>query len=893
MVFLIVLLTAMMLPPVCRTSMAQGSGASVIMAEGLLHFAEGLAGVYIKGKWGFVDKTGNQVIPPIFDEILNFRQDYAAARVGMRWGFINKKGNFVINPNFEGARNFSDGLAPVKKGELWGCIDEKGKLVIDYSFEDIKMFNNGLAPAKRTGKWGFIDKKGKFILDRIWLDAWEFSEDLAAVMNLENQWGYINRKGKFVIEAQFDNAGSFSDGLAPVMDDTKWGYINKKGKFEINPQYDGANFFSEKLAAVQAEGKWGYVNNKGKIVIPFIYDAAGNFNAARALVEKDGASFYIDDEGKNVMGIKVAKEAKPAQADMPSTLSVPVANVSPKRIGGVASSLSFEFLKAMIKGAGSKTGESLAGWAMGAMGIGEKTGGMGEIQDELNDIKNQLNMIANGITQIQSQLAQTNCDLQAAMTADAVAAIQSNASKLNDLMNPASKADWKKEIVPWASGIAQQDSNVEKALYQINAILNQPAPGAKGGIAACSVAQLSQWKNALDEDSYYAMMHAFTNFFMAYQVQALNILTEAYHIMAVDNYGLDKLNDPKLVQSVCSQSSMSNSYNCTHPDSLLNTTYANLKNQIKAVGAGYASGSNNQIAQEGYVSGASFTPSNIAWLRSLDFAPADGCSKPLGHSPCGSTVGTTNPLQVTDFLGYKNWMIANYFIWNNLLKTDKSGGRKLSDLMYERGLGYLDGNQNPVKPQNLAILTGDNVKTYWTVICTQPNTGIEEYFKQYRDALCFMDTSFTTVNGQRWPLCDGLGGQPLSDLLADMVKYETKHSAPSICDDPCWVFRGSSNWSWSSGSTPGLVYVRRKAIACSDIYRVQTTQDTMWLPNDGNNGYTTPTYRWPVLDISKITCKTDPDTQKPYVSKNPAGVYTMCGDDFEKWLATWIPPLTN
>lgn len=314
-IFIIFLLTALTSPPSCRTAVAQEVQAAVIVAEEILHFAEGLAGVYINGKWGFFDASGKQVIQPIFDEVLSFHDNYAAARINKRWGFIDKKGKFVINPNFEGARNFSEGLAPVKKGNLWGCIDEKGRLVLDYSFEDIKMFNGGLAPAKRVGKWGFIDKKGNFVLERVWLDAWEFSENLAAVKTLENLWGYINKKGKFVIEAQFDDAGSFSDGLAAVLEDTKWGYINKKGKFEINPQYDDAHFFSEKLAAVKTGDRWGYVDRKGKLAIPFTFETPGEFSGGMAAVGKDGDTIFIDSKGNRILNnIK----GKPAQKNLGS-----------------------------------------------------------------------------------------------------------------------------------------------------------------------------------------------------------------------------------------------------------------------------------------------------------------------------------------------------------------------------------------------------------------------------------------------------------------------------------------------------------------------------------------------------------------------------------------------
>jgi WG containing repeat len=48
---------------------------------------------------------------------------------GGRWGYINKTGNFVIQPLFRQAYNFSGGLALVIVGNRVGYIDKTGKYV--------------------------------------------------------------------------------------------------------------------------------------------------------------------------------------------------------------------------------------------------------------------------------------------------------------------------------------------------------------------------------------------------------------------------------------------------------------------------------------------------------------------------------------------------------------------------------------------------------------------------------------------------------------------------------------------------------------------------------------------------------------------------------------------
>ena len=50
-------------------------------------------------KWGFIDRTGKTVIPPIYDFATSFQSGLAAVKIADKRGYIDHEGNFVWAPS--------------------------------------------------------------------------------------------------------------------------------------------------------------------------------------------------------------------------------------------------------------------------------------------------------------------------------------------------------------------------------------------------------------------------------------------------------------------------------------------------------------------------------------------------------------------------------------------------------------------------------------------------------------------------------------------------------------------------------------------------------------------------------------------------------------------------
>lgn len=260
--------------------------------EKVKKFQEGLAAAGArdgrKDGWGYIDRTGRRVIEGPYDFADDFSEGLAGVEIDNKYGFINRRGETVVPPRFDlrsegkhpsrtvSSGRFIEGLACVSIGGLYGYIDRTGEFAIPPQFAVAQDFSEGLAWAvSRDGRTkGWIDKRGRWAVTAVrgkglsfslsWLSysqerrEWKFSEGLAPFLTYDGErvlHGYLNRSGEVVIAPiETSEIGPFVGGLARVtfyeQSDSKpgkaIGYVDKAGRF--------------------IEEKYGYIDRTGRFV---------------------------------------------------------------------------------------------------------------------------------------------------------------------------------------------------------------------------------------------------------------------------------------------------------------------------------------------------------------------------------------------------------------------------------------------------------------------------------------------------------------------------------------------------------------------------------------------------------------------------------------------------
>jgi len=268
-----------------------------------------------KGKYGYIDATGNYIIQPVFEYAGPFYQGYAVARKSGKFGLINEKGEFVVNPVYDNAiYHAPDGKFTVSTGGKWGVIDVKGNIVLPFNFLYLSVYNEGYIVAVQKiyeskslkgkacpliyndkgelvsseddcddelyflpgkfnkhglysiGGWPMV-REGKLILaesdyyeENIALDiATNKIRTLSGLVAADSYYGI--REGLLAVnevEDGFINRGYYVD-LSDKADNSSYKVI-------FDYEFDNVHPFFNGVAAIERDKKWSFINREGEII---------------------------------------------------------------------------------------------------------------------------------------------------------------------------------------------------------------------------------------------------------------------------------------------------------------------------------------------------------------------------------------------------------------------------------------------------------------------------------------------------------------------------------------------------------------------------------------------------------------------------------------------------
>ncbi|HEX8529508.1 MAG TPA: WG repeat-containing protein, partial [Cytophagales bacterium] len=128
----------------------------------------GIRTVKRHGKYGFLDTTGREVLPPAFDD-MDYDSSYFwgnRRRVGRdgRFGFVDTyTGRLVVPLRYEGSLPSRDSTCWLKLNGKWGLVSRSGRTLVPFQYDQAGAFSEGLARVGKGGKAGHVNGRGEVV----------------------------------------------------------------------------------------------------------------------------------------------------------------------------------------------------------------------------------------------------------------------------------------------------------------------------------------------------------------------------------------------------------------------------------------------------------------------------------------------------------------------------------------------------------------------------------------------------------------------------------------------------------------------------------------------------------------------------------------------------------
>ena len=157
--------------------------------------------------WGLARADGTWLVEPKFQQVDALIDGLARVTLNGKVGFIDRTGNLAIAPVFEKAWWFTPGVdrTSALRDGVFGVIDRTGAWVFRTDYQQIH-------PAKAPGN----DRQSEIVFD------WHFEKD--------DRWGLMDLDGRVVIGADFDQTIQYcADGRLVAYRNKEWLYYKADG----------------------------------------------------------------------------------------------------------------------------------------------------------------------------------------------------------------------------------------------------------------------------------------------------------------------------------------------------------------------------------------------------------------------------------------------------------------------------------------------------------------------------------------------------------------------------------------------------------------------------------------------------------------------------------------
>lgn len=292
-------------------------------------------------KRGIVDKQGNVIVPPIYDDISTIslgNRNFLKVKNKEKYGIVNLEGKVILPAEFEYIDEINNNYLVITPQRKVGLYDKNGNNILPVKYKWISQTSSQnssvLILKEDESSFNFLDQNNEiilpenvieygYVLDEGKLKSPIGTSGMLYVKNKAGKFGLLDEKsGTLNVPMVYDEiiqctSSDEATSYFSVRKSNKYGLINEHNKELIPIKYDTVNltfaistsFLNENnetknqandFQVVVAKGKkYGTVNLKDEVVIPFKYSFLQRISYSGLFKAKTGKQYQIiNKEGK-------------------------------------------------------------------------------------------------------------------------------------------------------------------------------------------------------------------------------------------------------------------------------------------------------------------------------------------------------------------------------------------------------------------------------------------------------------------------------------------------------------------------------------------------------------------------------------------------------------------
>lgn len=279
-----------------------------------------------ENKYGYIDKTGEIAIPPLFDRVENFKESYAAVKFAGKWGIIDTKGEivtpFIFDSIVPNSLNSKEGYFKAVRHGKQGLVNLNGNTIIPFKLDRIDFFDlkKNYVKGKIDGKVGITDVRGNVLIpfkfDR--LDYHHSHRNLRRdyfVAEVNGKEGIVDLNGNPILPFKFDRIEQYALNIILAR---KYGITGKPdviGKIDRHNKFvpfisQDDSYFASGILVVSYPDHYSdrtcIINKDGKLLVSATSSRAGKAekinNLCRSLAGIEVNNYAVEESTKLIQG---------------------------------------------------------------------------------------------------------------------------------------------------------------------------------------------------------------------------------------------------------------------------------------------------------------------------------------------------------------------------------------------------------------------------------------------------------------------------------------------------------------------------------------------------------------------------------------------------------------